>query len=252
MPARIVPTPESPRAQADINMVKELVFISGFVSLLATAAFADEESLLARVTVYWPGEGGYQACFNGMRLRPGHCAVDPKKIPYGSKVYFPDGPCVAVDTGPAVVSRKAARLIGRNSRERSALVIDRFFESKEQALAWERTHPHFMTLRVAAPRSRSKPAEELPPATLRIVQTIVPLSQTSAPPPIPQSSAPPLVMRRELELAVTATFSTPKRSLVSAPPSYHRRRFAADANDQTEVPPPTCSTTPPLKRSRVV
>jgi hypothetical protein len=45
------------------------------------------------------------------------CAVDPKKIPYGSKVVFPDATCVAVDTGSAVVNRKAARLSGRTRTE---------------------------------------------------------------------------------------------------------------------------------------
>jgi hypothetical protein len=34
------------------------------------------------------------------------------------------------------------------------LVIDRFFESREAALAWERSHPHFMTVRVVPPGLR--------------------------------------------------------------------------------------------------
>jgi hypothetical protein len=41
-----------------------------------------------------------------------HRKRDPKRIAYGSKVVFPDRACTAVDTGPAVVSRKAARLCG--------------------------------------------------------------------------------------------------------------------------------------------
>ena len=80
-----------------------------FFSLLASAAFAREESVLARVTSYWAGEGSTFAS-TGRRLRAGHCAVDPKRIPYGSKVVFPDRACTAVGTGPAVISRKAARL----------------------------------------------------------------------------------------------------------------------------------------------
>src|SRR5881409_2456206 len=103
-----------------------------FLLSLASAAFAREESVLARVTSYWAGEGPKHAS-TGRRLRAGHCAVDPKKIPYGSKVLFPDGPCVAVDTGPAVIDRKAARLSGRNRCERGALVVDRFFETKAAA-----------------------------------------------------------------------------------------------------------------------
>jgi hypothetical protein len=52
---------------------------------------------------------GEQASWNGERLRESHCAVDPKKIPYGSKVVLPDATCVAVDSGPDVVNRKAVR-----------------------------------------------------------------------------------------------------------------------------------------------
>ena len=247
-------------------MIRKLAFIGGFVSLFASGAFARDESVLARVTVYWPGEGGYEACWNGARLRPGHCAVDPNKIPYGSKVLFPDATCVAVDTGPAVVNRKAARLSGRNQRERSALVIDRFFESKEEALSWERRHAHFMTVRVvaprAAPRLRLQPAEERPPVMVAVAQASVPppAPQTGAPtpvvrisasPPVVQNSMPALVVHREIDSAVTAVFTTPKRLRVNTPPSYHRRRFAADAKDEIEVPPPRCSTRL-IKRPRVV
>ena len=79
--------------------------------VFAWQSFADEHSALARVTVYWHGEGsGAHAYWNGARLREGDCAVDPKKIPYGSKVVFRDAECVAVDSGPNVVNRKAARL----------------------------------------------------------------------------------------------------------------------------------------------
>src|ERR1051326_6833164 len=81
---------------------------------LASAAFAREESALARVTTYWASEGP-KCASTGRRLRPGHCAVDPKRIRYGSKVIFPDAVCTAVDTGTAVISRKAARLCGRTA-----------------------------------------------------------------------------------------------------------------------------------------
>src|SRR3989442_3322661 len=116
---------------------KFLLTTIGFAFLFAASAFAREESLLARITVYWPGEGQLRACSNGARLRAGHCAVDPKRIPYGSHVVFPDATCTAVDSGPAVVSRKAARMTGRTISQRNAIVIDRFFESKEAALSWE-------------------------------------------------------------------------------------------------------------------
>src|SRR3984893_15044519 len=131
----------------------------GFAFLFATPIFAAEDSLLARVTVYWSGEGQVRACSNGARLCAGHCAVDPKRIPFVSHVLFPDAACIAVDSGPAVVSRKAARATGRTMSQRNAIVIDRFFESREAALSWERTHPHFMTVRVVAPGSGNESKE---------------------------------------------------------------------------------------------
>jgi 3D (Asp-Asp-Asp) domain-containing protein len=133
--------------------MKCLITFLGFAVLFAqAAAAAREQPLLARVTVYWRSEGsGESASWTGARLREGHCAVDPRKIPFGSRVVFDDACCVAVDSGPAVLSRKAARLSGRNSRERDALVIDRFFETKRKAMAWAETHPHFMTVWIIPP-----------------------------------------------------------------------------------------------------
>jgi 3D (Asp-Asp-Asp) domain-containing protein len=125
--------------------MKRLVTTAGVVLSFVCQLFAGDHTALARVTVYWPGEGsGKSAAWNGARLREGNCAVDPKKIPYGSKVNFGDGECMAVDTGPDVLKRKAARSLGRAAAERNALVIDRFFHTKQRVLAWERAHPHFM------------------------------------------------------------------------------------------------------------
>jgi hypothetical protein len=125
-----------------------------FLLSLASAAFAREEPVLARVTSYWANEGtSGEYASTGERLRPGHCAVDPKRIPYGSKVVFPDGVCTAVDTGPAVVNRKAARLCGRTASQLKAIVVDRFFETKLEAMAWTNAHPEFMTLQIVPPGS---------------------------------------------------------------------------------------------------
>ena len=129
-----------------------------FLSTLASAAFARQESVLVRVTSYWASEGSKFAS-TGRRLRPGHCAVDPKRIPYGSKVVFPDAVCTAVDTGTAVVSRKAARLCGRTASQLKAIVVDRFFDSKREADAWTNAHSEFMTLQVVLPGSHSGPTE---------------------------------------------------------------------------------------------
>ena len=61
-----------------------------------------------------------------------------------------------------MVNRKAARSAGRTASQRNAIVIDRFFESKEAALAWGDRHPHFMTVRVVPPGSREESNESKP------------------------------------------------------------------------------------------
>ena len=129
-----------------------------FLLLLAAPVFAREQSVLARVTSYWASEGSKFAS-TGTRLRRGHCAVDPKRIPYGSKVVFPDAVCTAVDTGTAVISRKAARLCGRTASQLKAIVVDRFFETKLEADAWSNAHSEFMILRVVPVGDRSEPTE---------------------------------------------------------------------------------------------
>ena len=127
-----------------------------FLVVFASSVFAREETVLARVTGYWAhgsgGSGGIAAS-NGALLHVGHCAVDPKRIPYGSKVVFPDTICAAVDTGPAVVNRKSARSCGRTAAQKNAIVIDRFFESKRDAVTWSNAHPEFMTLKILSPGS---------------------------------------------------------------------------------------------------
>lgn len=135
--------------------MKGLITAVGFVLVFACQVFADEHSEFACITVYWHREGsGEHASWNGARLRTGHCAVDPKKIPYASKVVFPDASCVAVDSGPDVVNRKAARSCGRNAAERNAIVIDRFFDTKQEAFTWAKAHPRFMTVRILTPGAK--------------------------------------------------------------------------------------------------
>ena len=131
-------------------MATRLTSIIGIL-LTASWAYAAEQQTLARVTTYWREEGQFRAAWNGARLRNGHCAVDPKKIRYGSTILLGDEELVAVDTGPAVVNRKAARRSGQNEAERNAIVIDRYFETKSQAVAWQKSHPHFMKVRVLSP-----------------------------------------------------------------------------------------------------
>jgi len=140
-----------------------------FVLLLAPAGFPREQSVLARIRVYWASGGGgsdrwtrRHVCATGVRLAAGHCAVDPRHIPYGSKVILPDATLLAVDTGSAVVNRKAARRAGRTAMERGALVIDRFFETKQQALSWASRNPYFMFVRVSTPDFRTTSVSRSP------------------------------------------------------------------------------------------
>src|SRR5258708_10448689 len=102
---------------------------------------------LARITAYWPGEDHYtnrKQSATGVRLRAGYCAVDSRIIPYGSVVKIPGvGSYVAVDTGTAVITRKAAKESGHNSQERSALVIDLYFASRKAGELFSREGPKF-------------------------------------------------------------------------------------------------------------
>jgi 3D (Asp-Asp-Asp) domain-containing protein len=157
-------------------------FLIAFILLLplAPTGYGREQSILARVTVYWAsgGKGSdpwtrRHVCSTGARLRAGHCAVDPRRIPYGSRVTLPDGTLLAVDTGSAVRSRKAARLSGRTAVERNALVIDRFFETKQQALSWAGRNPYFMFVQISPPSLRSGPSFTQPQKTTVTVVPVV-------------------------------------------------------------------------------
>jgi 3D (Asp-Asp-Asp) domain-containing protein len=185
------------------DMLKRYLIAVGLVPFLAPSGFSREQSreqsLLARVTVYWASGGGgsdkwtrRHVCSTGARLKVGHCAVDPRRIPYGSRVTLPDATLIAVDTGAAVVSRKAARRAGRTELEKNALVIDRFFETKQQALSWARRNSMFMSVRISPPDSR-QPSNSRLEQSKQIVASNVRQQLVAAP---AQSAATP---RRSLE-----------------------------------------------------
>src|SRR4026208_981669 len=89
--------PDLRRWRRSKKVMKRQIMALGVGLVLVCQAFAGEHAALARVTVYWPGEGSAaNAASNGARLNEGHCAVDPKKIRYGSKVVFHDAECLAV------------------------------------------------------------------------------------------------------------------------------------------------------------
>jgi len=111
------------------------------------SGLATRQGRLARLTAYWPGEDHYtnhKLSATGVLLRDGYCAVDSSIIPYGSVVTIPGlGSYVAVDTGTAVITRKAAKESGHNPQERSALVIDLYFASREAGEFFSREGPKF-------------------------------------------------------------------------------------------------------------
>ena len=170
-------------------MTRRFASILGIL-LMASWAYASEQPTLVRVTAYWKEEGQLRAAWNGARLRNGHCAVDPQKIRYGSKILLGDEELIAVDTGPAVVSRKAARLSGRNETERSAVVIDRYFETKSQAVAWEKSHPHFMKVRVLKPGAASAIAEKGEPKHRNLPSQPIVATQRISRPPVMRPAIP--------------------------------------------------------------
>src|ERR1700719_1838456 len=194
--------------------MKRLILLLSLGVIATANGFTGDNSLLARVTVYW-ANGGRGAdrytrqhkSATGLRLHQGHCAVDPKKIPYGSRVVLPDGSALsAVDTGSAVRNRKAARRLGRTIPERNAIVIDKFFETKHQALAWANSNPPFVSVKVVPPGA---PAVAKPNIT-----NSQPIALT--PPPTTLSNAP--VTSTGPIFAVTkAPVSTPTGAIVRNP-----------------------------------
>jgi len=136
-----------------------IIFLLGIIGA-ANGAYRND-SLLARVTVYWAHGGRGSDRYSrqhesatGQRLRQGHCAVDPKKIPYGSCVILPGGSARrAGETARAVQNSDGARRAGRTTGERNAIVIDKFFETKQQALTWANSNPPFVNVKVVPPNT---------------------------------------------------------------------------------------------------
>jgi 3D (Asp-Asp-Asp) domain-containing protein len=119
---------------------------------------AEPSERLARLTAYWSGEGDYYTghglSSTGVHLHDGHCAVDPRIIPYGSEVNIEGlGTYLAVDTGSAVISREAARETGHTEAQRNALVIDLYFESRRAGEEFAASGPKFASITWHSPDS---------------------------------------------------------------------------------------------------
>ncbi len=114
----------------------------------------NSEEYTARVTYYWSGNGGQvgsQTSTGKKAICGKTVAVDPKIIPYGSKVIIPQMgiTATAIDTGSAVKARTASKKIGKNN-----IVIDVFCASKKIAQQRIKNFPMFMKVIVEKNKSR--------------------------------------------------------------------------------------------------
>ena len=107
-----------------------------------------KKELKVRITAYWAKGGdtdGWSAkrqSSTGVRLKPNvSVAVDPRIIPYFSRVYIPNlGFRVAHDTGTAVINKKASK--GKYP------VIDIFFLNKKDAIKFANSNPKIVKVKV--------------------------------------------------------------------------------------------------------
>jgi 3D (Asp-Asp-Asp) domain-containing protein len=97
---------------------------------------------VARVTYYW----GCKNTSTGNRPVSGKTiAVDPKIIPYGSKIIIPQmgKTFLAHDTGSAVKSRLASKKLKKNN-----IVVDIYCASKSEAQIYINKYPMFMPIQI--------------------------------------------------------------------------------------------------------
>ena len=93
-----------------------------------------KRQIMARITAYWPGEDKWtsrgQTSTGAPLVHKTTAAIDPRLIPYGSRIHIPDlnMNLVAADTGSAVKKRTASRKRGKNEP-----VVDIYFRSKKEA-----------------------------------------------------------------------------------------------------------------------
>jgi 3D (Asp-Asp-Asp) domain-containing protein len=107
-----------------------------------------KKEIKVRLTAYWAKGGDTDSwsakrqSSTGVRLKPNiSVAVDPRVIPYFSRVYIPNlGFRYAHDTGTAVINKKASG--GKYP------VIDIFFLNKKDAIRFANTHPKIVKVKV--------------------------------------------------------------------------------------------------------
>jgi len=107
-----------------------------------------KKEIKVRITAYWARGGdtdGWSAkrqSSTGATLKPNvSVAVDPRIIPYFSRIYIPNlGFRIAHDTGTAVINKKASG--GKYP------VIDIFFLNKKDALKFANNNPKIVKVKI--------------------------------------------------------------------------------------------------------
>jgi hypothetical protein len=74
------------------------------------------------------------------------------------------------------VNRKAAWLCGQSAAERNAIIIDRFFDTKQKALAWAKANPHFMVVQVRTLEAEAGLSDKTTPRHIRPGPLVPPLT----------------------------------------------------------------------------
>ena len=125
-----------------------------FLLSLASAAFAREESVLARVTSYWANEGtSGEYAIRADVCAPAIARSIRNEFRNGAKLFFP-----MASAPPSTPDRQwliAKPLVYADERRAKlkAIVVDRFFETKLEAMAWTNAHSEFMILQIVPPGS---------------------------------------------------------------------------------------------------
>jgi 3D (Asp-Asp-Asp) domain-containing protein len=121
--------------------MRQLILSLLFSSLLCAQEYN------ARVTYYWTH---HNKTSTGVKPKAGRTiAVDPKIIPYGSKVHIPEmgKTYLAQNTGPWVVSKKASK--GKT------IVVDIYCRTKAEADALIKKYPAYMKIKVEKPNAKT-------------------------------------------------------------------------------------------------
>lgn len=130
-------------SQSPENVIAKCVKTERFVK-----AMIPKKEIKVRITTYWAKGGDTDSwsakrqSSTGVRLKPNvSVAVDPRIIPYFSRLYIPNlGYRYAHDTGTDVKNKKASR--GKYP------IIDVFFLHKKDAIRFANNNPKIVKIKV--------------------------------------------------------------------------------------------------------